>query len=159
MDNTFWALIGLILFFVVVFYVKAPTMMTKNLDDRAARIRKEIEEARELKEEAKQQLAEFQRRRREAEQEAKDIVAAAKREAEAMLKDAKRRNEEYVERRTAMAEAKIAQAEKDAVAEVRTSAVNLAVEASAKIIADRNAGGRNGIFVDNSIAEVRKRLN
>ena len=50
-------------------------------------------------------------------------------------------------------------AENDAIAEVRASAVNVAVEASAKIIADRNAGGGNGIFIDNSIAEVRKRLN
>ncbi|TFF17663.1 F0F1 ATP synthase subunit B [Jiella endophytica] len=159
MDNTFWALVGLVLFFVVVFYVKAPTKVGKNLDDRADRIRKEIEEARELKEEAKQQLAEYQRRRREAEQEAKDIIAAAKREAEAMLKEARQRNEDYVERRTAMAEAKIAQAESDAIAEVRASAINIAVEASAKIIADRNSGGSSGQFIDTSIAEVRKRLN
>ena len=159
MDNTFWTFVGLILFFVLVAYLKAPGRVGKSLDDRATRIRKEIEEARELKEEAKQQLAEYQRRRREAEEEAKEIVAGAKREADALLKDAKRRNEEYVERRTAMAEAKIAQAENDAIAEVRASAVNVAIEASAKIIADRNAGGGNGIFIDNSIAEVRKRLN
>ncbi|MBP0617230.1 F0F1 ATP synthase subunit B [Jiella mangrovi] len=159
MDNTFWTFVGLILFFVVVFYIKAPTKIGKNLDERAAKIRKEIEEARELKEEAKQQLAEFQRRRREAEQEAKDIIAAAKREADAMLKEARQRNEDYVERRTAMAEAKIAQAESDAVAEVRASAVNIAIEASAKIIADRNSGETSGLFIDNSIQEVRKRLN
>jgi len=159
MDNTFWATVGLILFFVVVFYVKAHVRVGKSLDDRAARIRKEIEEARELKEEAKQQLAEYQRRRREAEQEAKDIVAAAKREADAMLKEARRRNEEYVERRTAMAEQKIAQAESDAVAEVRATAVSLAVAASAQIIADRNSGGSSGQFIDQSISEVKKRLN
>ncbi|MBO0661890.1 F0F1 ATP synthase subunit B [Jiella sp. MQZ9-1] len=159
MTNSFWAFVGLVIFFAIVFYIKAPSKVGKNLDERAARIRKEIEEARELKEEAKQQLAEYQRRRREAEQEAKDIVAAAKREAEAMLKDARRRNEEYVERRTAMAEAKIAQAESDAIAEVRASAVNIAVEASAKIIADRNSGGSSGSFIDQSIKEVQKRLN
>ncbi len=159
MDNTFWTFVGLILFFALIIYLKAPSFVGKSLDDRAARIRKEIEEARELKEEAKQQLAEYQRRRREAEEEAKEIVAGAKREADALLKDAKRRNEEYVERRTAMAEAKIAQAEKDAVAEVRASAVNVAVEAAAKIVADRNSGGGSGLFIDNSIAEVRKRLN
>ncbi|MCQ0989221.1 F0F1 ATP synthase subunit B [Jiella marina] len=159
MDNTFWATVGLILFFVVVFYVKAHVRVGKSLDDRAARIRKEIEEARELKEEAKQQLAEYQRRRREAEQEAKDIVAAARREADLMLKEARRRNEEYVERRTAMAEQKIAQAESDAVAEVRATAVNLAVAASAQIIADRNSGGSSGQFIDQSISEVKKRLN
>ncbi|ORE92092.1 F0F1 ATP synthase subunit B [Aurantimonas sp. 22II-16-19i] len=159
MDNTFWTFAGLLLFFALVIYLKAPSMVAKNLDARAVRIRKEIEEARELKEEAKQQLAEYQRRRREAEEEARDIVAAAKREAEAMLAEARQRNEDYVERRTAMAEAKIAQAENDAIAEVRASAVNLAIEASARIIADRNSAGRSGQFIDTSIEEVRRRLN
>ncbi|MCB8838756.1 F0F1 ATP synthase subunit B [Aurantimonas sp. VKM B-3413] len=159
MDNTFWAFISLVIFLAIVWYLKVPSKMSKSLDDRAARIRNEIEEARELKEEAKQQLAEYQRRRREAEQEAKDIVAAAKREAEQMLQEARRKNDEYVERRTAMAETKIGQAEQDAVAEVRASAVNLAVAASARIIAERNSGGASGQFIDQSISEVRRRLN
>ncbi|MBB4002935.1 F-type H+-transporting ATPase subunit b [Aurantimonas endophytica] len=158
MDNSFWAFVGLILFFVIIWYVRAPQKVGKTLDDRAVRIRQEIEEARELKEEAKQQLAEYQRRRREAEVEAQDILAAAKREAALMLEDAQRRNEEYITRRTAMAEAKIAQAETDAIAEVRASAVDLAVEAAAKILADRQAA-EGGRFINESIAAVRKNLN
>ncbi|HDZ72568.1 F0F1 ATP synthase subunit B [Aurantimonas sp. C2-6-R+9] len=159
MDNSFWAFVALVIFLALVWYLKAPTKVGKSLDDRAARIRNEIEEARELKEEAKQQLAEYQRRRQEAEQEAKDIVAAAKREATLLLEDANRKNEEYVARRTAMAETKIAQAEGDAVAEVRASAVNLAVAAAAKVLADRNSGSEAGRFIDESIGEVRKHLN
>ncbi len=159
MTNTFWAFVALVIFLAIVWYIKAPGRVGKTLDDRADRIRKEIEEARELKEEAKQQLAEYQRRRREAEQEAKDIVAAAKREASAILDEARRKNEEYVERRTAMAETKIAQAESDAVAEVRATAVNVAIAAATRIIADRNSGDGAGRFIDGSIAEVRKRLN
>lgn len=159
MDATFWALVALIIFLVVVWYFKAPGMVTSSLDSRAERIRSEIEEARELKEEAKQQLAEYQRRRREAEEEAKEIVAGAKREAEAMVEEARQKSEDYIARRTAMAETKIAQAESDAVAEVRASAVNIAIEAAARIIAERNAGAESGRFIDQSIDEVRKRLN
>ena len=159
MTNTFWATVGLVIFLAIVWYIKAPRQVAKTLDDRADRIRKEIEEARELKEEAKQQLAEYQRRRREAEQEAKDIVAAAKREASAILEDARKKNDDYVTRRTAMAETKIAQAESDAVAEIRATAVSLAVAAASKVIADRNSGDGAGRYIDSSIAEVRKRLN
>ncbi|MEF2552391.1 F0F1 ATP synthase subunit B [Aurantimonas sp. A2-1-M11] len=159
MDNSFWAFVALLIFLAIFWYVKAPAKIGSSLDDRADRIRNEIEEARELKEEAKQQLAEYQRRRQEAEEEAKEIVAAAKREAELMLQDTRRKNEEYVQRRTAMAETKIAQAEADAVTEVRATAIDLAVAAAAKIIAERNSGGNAGQFVDSSIAEVRNRLN
>ena len=155
MDNSFWAFAALIIFLAIVWYLKAPAKVGATLDQRADRIRNEIEEARELKEEAKQQLAEYQRRRQESEEEAKEIVAAAKREAELM----RRKNEEYVERRTAMAETKISQAETDAIAEVRATAIDVAVAAAAKIISDRNSGGNAGQFTESSIAEVRSRLN
>ncbi|GGD07770.1 F0F1 ATP synthase subunit B [Aureimonas glaciei] len=159
MDNTFWALIGLIIFFAIVAYFKVPGMINKALDARSARIRRELDEARALKEEAKQQLAEYQRRRREAEVEAKDIVAGAEREAAALLQDAKAKSEEYVARRTAMAEQKIAQAENDAIAAVRSSAVDIAVAAAAKILGERNASDGNAGLIDQSIGEVRSRLN
>ncbi|MCQ8783783.1 F0F1 ATP synthase subunit B [Mangrovibrevibacter kandeliae] len=158
MDETFWALVALIIFIGIVIYYKVPGIIASNLDQRAERIRNEIEEARELKEEAKQQLAEYQRRRREAESEAREIVAAAQREASLIVEDARQKSHDYVERRTAMAEAKIAQAESEAVAEVRSAAVNLAVDAATRIITERNARGENPGYVDRSIAEVRSRL-
>jgi F-type H+-transporting ATPase subunit b len=157
-DATFWALVALVLFFVLIAYLKVPAAITKSLDGRATRIRNEIDEARALKEEAKQQLAEYQRRRREAEQEAKDILEGAKREAEAIVAEARQKNEDYVTRRTAMAEQKIAQAEADAIAEVRASAVDIAVAAATRILAERGETG-GASTVDRSIEEVRRRLN
>ena len=92
---TFWALIALVIFLGIVLYVKAPAMVTKSLDERADRIRNELEEARKLREEAQQVLAEYQRKRKEAEQEASEMVEAAKHEAEVLVADAKRKTEEY----------------------------------------------------------------
>ena len=57
MDNTFWATVALVLFFALVVYLKGFRRINASLDDRAKRIQTELEEARELKEEAKQQLA------------------------------------------------------------------------------------------------------
>src|SRR5687767_2233125 len=132
MDNTFWAFIALLIFIGVVVYYKVPRMISKALDERANRIRNELEEARRLREEAQQLLAEFQQKRKEAEKDAADIVASAKREADMLLEDAHRKTEEYVVRRTAIAEQKIAQAEQEAINEVRASAVDIAVEAARK---------------------------
>ncbi|SHJ27574.1 ATP F0F1 synthase subunit B [Aureimonas altamirensis] len=157
-DATFFALVALILFFVLLWYLNTHRTIAKSLDDRAARIQAEIDEARELKEEAKQQLAEYQRRRREAEAEAKDIVAAAKREADAIVAEARTKTEDYVTRRTAAAEQKISQAEADAIAEVRASAVNIAVAAAERIIRDKDLGSDTRL-TESSIEEVRRRLN
>jgi F-type H+-transporting ATPase subunit b len=159
MDNTFWATVALVIFIGVVFYFKVPGMISKALDERANRIRNELEEARRLREEAQQLLAEFQQKRKEAEKDAADIVASAKREADMLLEDAHRKTEEYVVRRTAIAEQKIAQAEQEAVNEVRASAVDIAVEAARKLLAEKVDAKTGAELFKSSLQEVKSKLN
>ncbi len=159
MDATFWAFIALILFLAVLFYFKVPGMINKALDGRADRIRNELEEARRLREEAQQLLAEYQRKRQEAEKEAQDIVSAAKHEADLLLQEAKQKTEEYVTRRTALAEQKIAQAEQEAVNEVRASAVDLAVEAARSVLSEKVDAKAGADLFKASLQEVKSKLN
>jgi F-type H+-transporting ATPase subunit b len=58
MDSTFWAFIALLLFIALIVYLKVPGMIGRSLDERAENIKKELEEARTLREEAQQLLAE-----------------------------------------------------------------------------------------------------
>ncbi|GAA4523073.1 F0F1 ATP synthase subunit B [Chelativorans composti] len=159
MDATFWAFVSLILFLAVLVYVKVPSIVAKALDARADRIRKELEDARALREEAQQLLAEYQRKRHEAEKEAADLVAAAQREAEHIVADAKAKTEEYVARRTKLAEQKIAQAERDAIAEVRARAVDVAVAAAGKILSDTVDGKVGKTLFEQSLAQIKSKLN
>lgn len=159
MDATFWALVALILFLAILAYVKVPGMLAGQLDQRAARISNELEDARRLREEAQQLLAEYQRKRKEAEKEAGDIVAAAKREAEAIVRDAKQKTDEYVARRTELAEGKIAQAERDAVNQVRANAVDIAVEASRRLLAAKVDAGKDAELFRSALEDVRTKLN
>ena len=159
MDPSFWALVALVIFIGIIIYLRAPSMMTKSLDERADRIRNEIEDARKLREDAQQLLAEYQRKRKEAEQEAEDIVAAAKREADQLVEEAKRRTEEYVTRRTELAEIKIRQAERDAVNEVRSKAVDIAVAAAGRILADKVDAKTGAALFDKSVKDVRAKMN
>ncbi len=159
MDSTAWALVALIIFIAIVAYLKVPGMVARALDSRAEAIRAELDEARRLREEAQQLLAEYQRKRKDAEKEAADMVASAEREAKAITREAKEKTEEYVARRTAMAEEKIAKAESDAVAEVRASAVNLAVAAAERIIRDRADDNTRKVLFDQSVAELKQRMN
>ncbi|MEP1209165.1 MAG: F0F1 ATP synthase subunit B [Rhizobiaceae bacterium] len=158
-DASFWATVALVLFFALIAYMKVPGLITKGLDDRSDKIRNDLEEARRLREEAQQLLAEYQRKRKEAEQEADEIVAAAKHEAETMAKEAEQKTEEYITRRTALAEQKIAQAEGQAVAEVRTAAVDLAVEAAEAVIEKKMTGAASTDMFKSSLAELKARMN
>lgn len=158
MDATFWATVALFIFLAAMVYIKLPGMITKNLDDRASNIRDELDEARKLREEAQELLAEYQRKRKEAEKEADAIIASAKNEAKAMAADAARKTEEFVERRTALAEQKIEQAEAQALTEVRATAIDVAIAAAEQIVSAKVTGTTASKLISQSIAEVKSKL-
>jgi F-type H+-transporting ATPase subunit b len=58
-----------------------------------------------------------------------------------------------------MAEQKIAQAEAQAVLDVRTRAADIAVAAAERVLAERVKGEQAAALIEKSIADVRKRLN
>lgn len=159
LDATFYALVGLILFFALIVYLKVPGVVGKSLDARADKIRDELEEARRLREEAQSLLAEYQRKRKEAEKEASEIVAIAQREAQGLLEEAKQKTEDYVARRNKLAEQKIAQAEVEAVNEVRASAVDIAIAAASKILSEKVDAKTSADMFKSSLSEVKTRLN
>ncbi|MDO9415674.1 F0F1 ATP synthase subunit B [Pararhizobium sp.] len=158
-DATFFALVGLILFFVLVAYLKVPAMMGKALDARAEKISNELAEAKRLREEAQALLAEYQRKRKDAEAEAAAIVAAAEREAAMLTAEAKQKTEDYVTRRTALSEQKIAQAETDAINAVRSTAVDLAIAAAENVISSRSDTSVQNDLFKQAVAQVKSRLN
>ncbi|PBC11723.1 F0F1 ATP synthase subunit B [Mesorhizobium sp. WSM3859] len=156
---TLWAAIALFIFLGAVIYLKVPGMLTKSLDARAAKISGELEEARKLREEAQQLLGQYQQKRKEAEKEAADIVAAAKREAELLASEAHKKTEDYVARRTALAEQKISQAEREAVSEVRASAVDIAIEAARALLAAKVDAKAGADLFKSALDDVKAKLN
>jgi F-type H+-transporting ATPase subunit b len=158
-DAPFWALVSLIIFLGLMVYLKVPGQITSALDRRAAGIRNELDQARRLREEAQALLADYQRRAREAEVEAEEIIDQAKREADALSVEAKKRMEEYVAGRTKLAEQKIAQAEAQALQEVRALSADVAIAAAEKILAARTKGEAGAELIDKAIGEVRSKLN
>ena len=157
-DATFWAFVALVLFLGLMVYLKVPGVVTAALDKRAETIRKELDEARRLREEAQALLAEYQRKGREAETEAEEIIDQAKREADALGKEAGRRLDEYVASRTKLAEQKIAQAETVALHEVRALSADLAISAAERILTAKVAGTEAAKLVADAIGELKTRL-
>ncbi|SCX05068.1 F-type ATPase subunit b [Agrobacterium sp. DSM 25558] len=158
-DATFFALVGLVLFFILIAYLKVPGMLAGSLDERAGNIKEELAEAKRLREEAQHLLAEYQRKRKEAEADAANIIASAEREAAALTADAKVKTEEFVARRTALSEQKISRAEAEAISAVRSAAVDLAIAASEKIIAEKATAATKANLFNAAVGEVKTRLN
>jgi len=158
-EPEFWVAVAFVLFVGVLLYVGVHKKLTQALDDRASRIRAELDEARRLRDEAAKLLAEYQRKQREAEREAEAIVADARAEAERVAAEARVKMEEFVARRTKLAEAKIGQAEAQALADVRAAAAEAAVGAAEKILRDTAKGKVADDLIAQGIADVKAKLN
>ena len=157
-DANFWILIAFITFFGA-FGRAAYKKVTEILDKRAERIRNELDEAAALRAEAKALLAEHEQKRREAEEEARQMVEHAKAEAERHAAEARAALEESMKRRAALAEQRIARAEEEAMREVREAAAALAIEAARRLIGETVDEARADRVIEDSIQEVRDRLN
>jgi F-type H+-transporting ATPase subunit b len=154
-----WVAIGFVIFLGVLAYMGAHRRVIDGIDRRQARIKAELEEAVRLREEAQAVLAEFERKAREAENEAASIIAGAEAEAERLATEAKARMEDFVVRRTKMAEAKIAQAEAQALADVRAAAADTAVAAAEKILSAAAKGKVAEDMLARGIEDVKKKFN
>jgi F-type H+-transporting ATPase subunit b len=158
-EPEFWVAVSFVLFVAVILYVGAHKKVTDALDHRSARIKAELDEARRLRDEAGKLLAEYQRKQGEAEREAEAIVTDAKAEAERVAAEARVKMEEFVARRTKLAEVKIGQAEAQALADVRAAAADAAVSAAERILRDSAKGPVADNLIVQGIADVKAKLN
>jgi len=158
-EAEFWVAVAFAIFVGILIYVGVPKMLVGALDDRAKRVRAELDEARRLKEEAQKLLAVYQGKQRQAETEAAGIIEGAKAEAERIAAESKVKMEEFVARRTKVAEAKIAQAEAQAVADVRAAAAEAAVAAAERILTESVKGKVADDLIVRGISDVKAKLN
>ena len=152
-----WVYVGLAIFLVLV-GPKIWKALSTILDQRALKIKADLDEAQKLKDEAQALLAEYQRKQRDAMREADDIIANAKSLANRQIKDAAEKLEQSLARREKTSLDKIAQAEAQALAEVRREAVDVATAAAAKLIQAQLDGAKGSALIDQAIAEVGKKL-
>ncbi len=158
-DPGLYVLAAFLIVLAIFWRAGAFKALTRALDGRGRKIADELNEARQLRDEAQALLAQFQRRQREAESEAKGIIEQARRDAQVLAAETRDRIDEQIERRARAAEEKIARAEAQAIAEVRDEAAEMAVEIARKIIRDRMDQGAQAALVDRAISDIRAKAN
>jgi F-type H+-transporting ATPase subunit b len=132
--------------------------IAKGLDGRAAKIKAQLDEARALRDEAERLLAEHQRKQIAAVKEVETILARAREEAERVRRESAANLEAAFARREKMAIDKIAQAEAQAVTDVRNQAVDIAMAAAAKLLKQSINSGKGDELIDSAIKELDRKL-
>jgi len=158
-EAEFWVAVATVIFLLILGYMGVHKKLFDALDQRRLRIQAELDEARRLKEEAQKLVAEYQRKRGAAENEAQALIANARAEAERYAAESKIKMDEFVARRTKMAETKSAQAEVQALADVRAAAADAAVSAATEILSQSAKGKVADDLIAQGIRDVKAKLN
>jgi F-type H+-transporting ATPase subunit b len=132
--------------------------IAKGLDGRAAKIKAQLDEARALRDEAERLLAEHQRKQIAAVKEVEAIIARGREQAEHVRRESAANLEAAFARREKMAIDKIAQAEAQAVTDVRNQAVDIAMAAAAKLLKQSIDSGKGDELIDSAINELDRKL-
>ncbi len=158
-EPEFWVAVAFVAFVGIVLYYRVPNRVTDALDARGAAIKKEIEEAQRLREEAQALLASYRRKQRDAEKEVENIVSEARAEAERLASETRKALEAQLARRTKLAEQRIARAEAEALSDVRALAAEVAIGAARRLIEERLDEKKSRALLDGAIKEIKGKLN
>lgn len=153
LTGTFWVTMA-VLVFLLLFGGKIVVPVNNMLDNRAATIRAALDEAAKLKAEAEAMLADAKRRQEQAIADAEAILATAHAEATRMAEELAKEAEATARRRKQMAQERIAAAEKAALHEVSNVAVDVATAAVAQLLRNGFAADKHDGMVDHAIAGV-----
>jgi len=151
MDATAWVALAMLVVIAIMIWKKVPAAIGKSLDRKIEGIRQQLEEARQLRADAEALKAEYEAKAAAAESEAATIVERARHEAEVLRAQAEADTAALIERRTRMAEDKIAAAERHAIEEVRARAASAAAAAAARLISEDLTPDADRAMVDRTI--------
>ena len=152
-----WVALAVLVVFALLIWKKVPGAVGRALDSKIELIRDQLAEAESLRKEAEALKAEYEAKSASVDKDRAALLERARHEAAEIVAKAKTDAEALIERRTRMAEDKIAAEERVAVEQLRAAAADAATKAAAKIIADRHDAATDAKLVDQAIKEISAR--
>ena len=152
-----WVALAMVAVFAILLWKRVPALIGKALDRKIAGIREQLDEAATLRAEAEALKGEFEAKSAQAGAEAATMLERARAEADSIVSKAEADAAALVERRTRMAEDKIAAAERAALDEVRTTAARAASAAAEALIRDKLDAQADKAMIDATIGELGRR--
>ncbi|MGN6271121.1 MAG: F0F1 ATP synthase subunit B family protein [Sphingomonas sp.] len=147
-----WVAIGMLIVLGIGVLMKAPQFIAGALDKKIAGIREQLATAEQLRKEAEALKAEYEAKARDAHKEVEALRVSAERQAAEILDKAKADATALIARHSAMAEEKIASAERAVLAEIRGKAADAAAQAARALIAEKHGAAADKALVDSTIS-------
>ena len=157
-DATFFVALSFVLFLIFVVWAGLPSTIIKSLDDRSEQIKKELDEARILHEEAQKLLATEKRKLEQCDAEVENILKQASEQAAFLTEKSNNLLKEEIQRKQKQADLKIAQARDEAIKEVRAKASELSLVIAKEYLKENIDHKIASELIDKSISDLKNNL-
>lgn len=157
-DATFFVALSFVLFVIFVIWAGLPSTIIKSLDDRSEKIKKELDEARILHEEAQKLLATEKRKLEQCDAEVEEILKQASEQAALITKKSNNLLKEEIQRKRKQADLKISQARDEAIREVKTKASELSLIIAKEYLKENIDDNIASELIDKSISDLKDNL-
>ena len=133
-DATFWVAISFFIFIAALVYLKVPNKINLSLIGKISEIKKELNEAEKLKQEAKIILSDYEKKIDKSTLESKNIIDSAKKESEKNIIESTKKFHLIIEERKKNADQKIIQMKENALRDIKKASVVIAIEGVKNLI-------------------------
>ena len=157
-DATFWVAISFFIFFGVLIYLKIPQKINITMANQINEIKKELDNAEKLKEEAKNLLSDYENNIDKSIKESKEIIDIAKKENEKIIIEKTKKFHQIIEERKKNNEQKIFQMKENALKDIKNISVKISMETVENLI--KNSIDKNKLekIYDNSLKQAKTAL-
>ena len=157
-DATFWVAISFFIFFGVLIYLKVPQKINITMANQINEIKKELDNAEKLKEEAKNLLSDYENNIDKSIKESKEIIDIAKKENENIIIEKTKKFHQIIEERKKNNEQKIFQMKENAIKDIKNISVKISMETVENLI--KNSIDKNKLekIYDNSLKQAKTAL-
>ena len=154
-DAETWVAIAFILFIIILLRF-GWSRIVNALDNRAKLIKQELDEARNLREQAQSILADYQSKKQNSEKEISKIIEKAKIETESNIQISLKNHKDLLNRRKKNAEEKIIQAKERVLQDIKEAIVDISIDASKALIQENFTDSHGKKLADEASAKIDK---
>lgn len=154
-DAKTWIFFSALIFAYIV-WSKGKKTILQLLDSRTSRIKKELEDAEKLRQEAEKILEEYKLKQSQVMKESEEIIENAKKYAETLKHQAEEESNRITAAREQAIKERIKRAEDKAIQEINETAVKLAANAAKKILEEKMKKETSSSLIDEAIRQIPK---
>jgi F-type H+-transporting ATPase subunit b len=157
-DATFWVAVSFFIFVGALIYFKIPQKTNASLTGKINEIKKELEEAEKLKNEARSLLSEYENKIDKSKKESKEIINTAKIESEKEVIQKTQKFYKVIEERKKSLNLKINQMKENTLRDIKNASIKIAIEAAENLIKNSIDKNKLEIFYNKSLDQTKSSL-